>query len=192
MLSVNRIESVVARKRLEHHELRHAWPSATAMRRVCDREGVYVARVPVPKTGLYCYGGEWTLLLSSHNPREMDAYWMLHELAHLWLHHDPIADRDETVYTILPNEARDSRESDVAIFCASVFRDTRRVERHLPQRVAVAAIAAAYLATGALVACSAVERGTASEIGIFEVTTPKHRPRVPRPLEPINLKRAAG
>src|SRR5688572_29918844 len=140
MLSVRYIQSVLVLKRAEHPELR-ASPSRLEMRRVCQREGVHVVRVPTPRPGLYCFDGEWTLLLSSHRPRELDAYWMLHELAHLWLHHNT---RSDGLLSLLPNDTLDDRESDVSILCGVVFRSDARARVTRPTTaIAIAALAIA-------------------------------------------------
>jgi hypothetical protein len=106
------IRRVLVAKRAEHPELERAlrWPG---VRRICDREGVGLAVRRLPRPSLLTqYLGRWTIVLSSAAPVRRHTYYAAHELAHLWLHHDPTAERAQRVYTFDDWSAPDPREDE--------------------------------------------------------------------------------
>ncbi len=90
---------------------------------VLKREGIHLARRPLPKLWgvIVAYGAQWSIILSTTAPRARYVYIVLHELAHIVLHHEP-AERWETVYTMADEVVGfDSREDDADLFAAMIL-----------------------------------------------------------------------
>lgn len=114
-MTADEIRQAIAERCATHPELLHPvdWD---AYRRVCDREHIHVRVRELPNPAqLFHYMGRWRIQLSSNLDRAERVRQGLHELAHLWLHHDPAADRRERCRYIdcdLPDHPRE-READL-------------------------------------------------------------------------------
>jgi hypothetical protein len=120
-----RVEQVLEAKRLLHPTLRKV-PSERELRHICWLERVTVVqdhRLPIAGA-LVGFTGEWTLFLSTKLAASLAPPTLLHELAHLWLHHDPYADRSEMLFTMLADESDDPREEEADYLVALVFGDS--------------------------------------------------------------------
>jgi hypothetical protein len=107
------IRALLAQKRGLHPELR--WPlTMQGLRRMLARESVALVIEPYPRLGfLMPLLGSWTLIIDEGQPFDTRAMIGAHELAHLWLHHDPFFDRTETaVYDRSPDWYDDVREAE--------------------------------------------------------------------------------
>lgn len=121
-MKVEQIAAVIARKRELHPELGSEmhWPG---FQRICAREGIGIRRAParMPRAAqLVPFLGQWSILFSADAPRRRFLYLGLHELGHLWLHHDPTAERWERVYNMETHWCEDPREDDAEMFAALV------------------------------------------------------------------------
>lgn len=133
-LSVDRISSVIARKRELHPELARAlsWPG---IQRICEREGVdlFVAKSRMPRLAqLVPYDGAWSIMISHDAQVRRHTYLAAHELGHLWLHHDATSERWERVYNMDRNWADDPREDDAEMFATLVLAGPTRARAMLP------------------------------------------------------------
>ena len=119
------ILAVVRAKAEIHPEL--AAPLGWAeLRSICARENVGLFVLPLPRPAqLVQLEGAWSILLDSKQSRRRHAYFAAHELGHLWLHHDPTAERWERVYNMDDWEGDDPREGDAELFCTIVLGDVR-------------------------------------------------------------------
>lgn len=115
------VERVLAEKREQHPELRTR-PSWSAIERVLQREGITLRRCPIPgHFGLLLqYRGRWTIALNTLAPVARNLYVVLHELAHLWLHHSPAA-QWEPLFTMGYDVGHDAREDDADTFASMVL-----------------------------------------------------------------------
>lgn len=133
-IRVDLIGRVLARKCIQHPELSHPlrW---SGLRRICEREdvGLLVQRLPRPRPAeLVPYSGTWTIVLSSDAPARRHTYYAAHELAHLWLHHDPVMTRSAKIYTFDDWSCPDPRE-DEAEHAATWMLADPRVRAYLDQ-----------------------------------------------------------
>lgn len=108
------IQRVLTEKCARHPELTRPlrW---SGLLRICEREGVglLVRRLPRPRSAeLVPYSGAWTIVLSSEAPVRRHTYYAAHELAHLWLHHDPITARATRIFTFDDWSCPDPREDE--------------------------------------------------------------------------------
>lgn len=129
--SILRVASVFHEKRLRYPKLDRR-PSLDYLKRVVLRaEGVSLEKAPLPNPAqLYNFRGEWTILLNSRETDPRRKRWfIMHELAHLWVHHDPVAPRSAVVYASQNYENDDPREVDAELFCMLAFHEPRPLLR---------------------------------------------------------------
>jgi Zn-dependent peptidase ImmA (M78 family) len=74
---------------------------------------------------LLSFDGLWAILLNSNSSPRRHLYYGVHELAHLWCHHDRTCDRWERIYNMQEEEGDDPRESDAELFCVYVLGGRR-------------------------------------------------------------------
>lgn len=122
-----RVASVFNEKKQQYPRVGRA-PSLDYLKRVVlpqERVSLQVAPLPNPAQ-LYNFRGEWTILLNSRERDPARKRWFIvHELAHLWLHHDPFAPREALVYSSDNYENDDPREADAELFCMLAFNGPR-------------------------------------------------------------------
>lgn len=125
--SILRVASVFNEKKLRYPKIGRA-PSLKYLTGVvlpAERVSLRVAPLPNPAQ-LYNFRGEWTILLNSRETNPARKRWFIvHELAHLWVHHDPVARRHEIVYSSQNYENDDPREADAELFCMLAFGGPR-------------------------------------------------------------------
>ena len=130
-MSPQDILAVVIAKQLEHPELRQP-PTWSELRRVIAREDVDILVAPLPRPAqLVQYGGAWTIVISSEVAPSRYTYYALHELGHLWLHHDTTAERWERVYTMDAAEPDGPREYEAEVFVAIILGGLERFNFHI-------------------------------------------------------------
>lgn len=115
----SRVEQVLARKQLEHTELNHnpTWPEILEILR---RERIQLVHGALPAFGwLVGFLGTWTIIISSETAKARWNYVALHELAHLWLHQDPVG-RDEECFAF-GCDTTDDREIDAENFVSMIM-----------------------------------------------------------------------
>jgi hypothetical protein len=123
-----RVASVFNDKKKLYPSLSRAPSLRYLTKTVLPAEGVALQRAPLPNPAqLYNYRGEWTIIL---NQRETDParkrWFIVHELAHLWIHHDPVAaSRRTVIYGSQAYENDDPREADAELFCMLAFNGPR-------------------------------------------------------------------
>lgn len=110
-------------KRGAHHELR-APLTLAGLKRIAQREGIEIVARPHPRLGeLVPLLGHWLIIIDRNQPK---AAWVIigaHELAHLWLHHDPLHERHETaVYDGSPPWYDAVREEEADVFAELLVR----------------------------------------------------------------------
>lgn len=111
----------VAREKLAQYPALGRRLSMAAVYGIAQHEGIVIRPGHLPYDAqLVQYLGEWTILVDRRTPARQRARLILHELAHLWLHHDPHAERGERLFTYLPNEHTDVREIEVELFIGLV------------------------------------------------------------------------
>lgn len=122
-----RVASVFNEKKLRYPKIARR-PTLEYLTRVVlpdERVSLRVAPLPNPAQ-LYNFRGEWTILLNARETLpERKRWFIVHELAHLWLHHDPVAAREAVVYASQAYENDDPREADAELFCMLAFGGPR-------------------------------------------------------------------
>lgn len=127
-MTTDEIAAVIARKRRVHPELTHALSWCDFLR-ICERERVQVRvrQGTMARPGLLVpYLGEWTIIISGTAPPRRHTYIGVHELGHLWLHHDRSAERWERVYNMDYDWSDDPREDDAELFASLVLMGPRQ------------------------------------------------------------------
>lgn len=119
------IVEVVRRKLAVHPEL--AAPlTFDGLRRIMAREDVALLVGACERPAqLVQYWGRWHIVIDADIPKRRYLYYAAHELGHLWLHHDPTAERWERVYNMDHWEGPDPREDDAETFCVIVLGEVR-------------------------------------------------------------------
>jgi hypothetical protein len=110
-------------KRDRHPEL--AKPLTLAgLRRIVKREHVELSIRPHPRLGeLVPLLGRWLIIVDERQPKKAWTICAAHELAHLWLHHDPYFARHETtVYDASPPWYDIVREEEADVFAELLVR----------------------------------------------------------------------
>jgi hypothetical protein len=117
------IRAVVAEKRAIHSELRVPL-TLPSLRRVARREGVEIVARRHPRLGeLVPVLGRWLIIIDADQPKLAWKVIGAHELAHLWLHHDPFFARTETsVYDKSPPWYDALREEEADVFAELLVR----------------------------------------------------------------------
>lgn len=126
------IRAIVEQQRLLHPEL---GPTLTwnGVKRILAREAIelIIARTPDSEAKVGNVLGQWMIFLDSASPRRRRLHNVIHELAHIWLHHDPFHARSESVYKRKRQyEGEDPREADAELFALYVLGE-RKFERTL-------------------------------------------------------------
>lgn len=108
MRSEARLDAIVEAKRARHPELREplTW---TTFQKVCEREGVRLAKGPLPVDAVLMSALDTAVIvLNSELDERRHTYRGAHELAHHWAHssHEPV------IYTMRDVWAPDPREDD--------------------------------------------------------------------------------
>lgn len=115
------IAAVLAAKREQHPELAAPlrWPG---FRRLLARENIalYVRALGRPAQ-LVNFDGAWAILINANTPPRRHTYFGAHELAHLWLHHDPLCDRAEVCYNMDTDWPDDPREDEAEFLAACLL-----------------------------------------------------------------------
>lgn len=114
-MRVDRIQAVLRAKSEEHPELRRrlCWPG---VQRICARENVALLRTVIPRPSMLVqWRGAWAILLSTKGNQRRHTWYAAHELAHLWLHHDPLGARAQRVYTFDDWSCPDPREDEAEL-----------------------------------------------------------------------------
>jgi Zn-dependent peptidase ImmA (M78 family) len=120
-MTADEILCVVRAKRDTHPELSEPLTYAT-LRQILAREDVVLLHGACERPAqLVQYWGRWHIVIDTDVPRRRHLYYATHELGHLWLHHDPTAERWERVYNTDYWEGPDPRENDAETFCAIVL-----------------------------------------------------------------------
>lgn len=119
------IVAIVREKAVIHAELR-APLSYAGLRAILAREhvGLVVGDLPRPAL-LMQFGGKWSIIVDASVPKRRHLDYAAHELGHLWLHHDPTAERWERVYNMDDWIGPDPREDEVELFCTIVLGSVR-------------------------------------------------------------------
>jgi hypothetical protein len=125
--SILRVVDVYREKKKQYPRLGRAGSLGYLRDVVLPQEQVTLKVAPLPNPAqLYNFRGEWTILLNSRETDPSRKRWfILHELAHLWIHHDPVAPRNEVVYSSQNYENDDPREADAELFCMLAFNGPR-------------------------------------------------------------------
>ena len=116
-MTEEQILGVLEAKKRIHPELRRpmTW---NGLRRILAREDVALIITEMAKreAQLVQFDGAWAILLDSNASSRRYTYFGIHELGHLWLHHDSAADRSDRIYNMLDGPSRDTREDDAELF----------------------------------------------------------------------------
>lgn len=124
-MNVSTILSVVAERRAEHPELAHplGWHG---LQRILAREGIQVRMAPLSQPAMLVqYCGEWTIVLNVDLPTRRHMWAIVHELGHLWLHHDRACARGDRVYQLTDVPGPDAQEDDAEVFAACLLGGPR-------------------------------------------------------------------
>jgi hypothetical protein len=90
------LNTILEAKRAQHPELRRQ-ASLAGMRGIARRERVRVLARPHPRFGeLFPLPTGWLLIVDAGQAQAAWPVIIAHELAHLWVHHDPFFERHET------------------------------------------------------------------------------------------------
>jgi hypothetical protein len=144
------ILAIVRSKREIHPELARplGW---NGFRRILAREDISLVVTAMAKRDaqLICFDGQWAILLNSNSCPRRHLYYGVHELGHLWCHHDPPAARDRSGYTTCRKEGdEDPREGEAELFCVYVLGGRRFQEDFLDalylSRIAHATVVVGY------------------------------------------------
>ncbi len=117
------IRAIVETKAIQHAELRRPLGLA-GFRRVLARDGVALTLANHPRMAqLVPSLAGWTIIVDRRQPREARLVCGCHELAHLWLHHDPFFARHETtIYDKSPPWYDAVREEEADAFAELLVR----------------------------------------------------------------------
>jgi hypothetical protein len=115
------IRALIEQKAAMHPELRRPLGLA-GFRRVVKRESVELIMRPHPRIAqLVPSVNGWALVIDRDQPGNARLMCGCHELAHLWLHHDPTFPRWETsIYDVSPMWFDDEREREANV-CAELM-----------------------------------------------------------------------
>ena len=115
------ILATLAAKRAIHPELGEPlrWHG---FRRILARENIalYLRSLGRPAQ-LVNFRGAWAIIINASSPARRHTYFGAHELAHLWLHHDPTCDRREICYNMSTDWPDDPREDEAEYLAACLL-----------------------------------------------------------------------
>lgn len=125
------IRALIEKKSAMHPELRRPLGLA-GFRRVLKRERVELVVRPHPRIAqLIPQLAGWSIVVDKRQPAEARLLCGCHELAHLWLHHDPYFGRYETsIYDHSPPWYDDIREQEADAFAEMLVRGPERDSVH--------------------------------------------------------------
>jgi Zn-dependent peptidase ImmA (M78 family) len=125
-MTPEQILRVIEEKRELHPELARplGW---NGFRRILVREDISLVVTEMARRDaqLLSFDGRWAILLNSNSGPRRHLYHGVHELAHLWCHHDRTCARWERIYNMQDEEGDDPRESDAELFCVYVLGGNR-------------------------------------------------------------------
>jgi hypothetical protein len=128
---VAEISTIIEAKRMLHPELRRPL-SLGGLKGVLYREFVRLEIRPHSRDAeLVPIMGRWVIMVDERQPKEFWCLLAAHELAHLWLHHDPFHDRTETMVYRREHGPLRELEADV---CASLLIAGSNADRPAPER----------------------------------------------------------
>jgi Zn-dependent peptidase ImmA (M78 family) len=120
------ILAIVRSKREIHPELARplGW---NGFRRILAREDISLVVTAMAKRDaqLICFDGQWAILLNCNSCPRRHLYYGVHELGHLWCHHDPYCSRSERIYNMQEDDGEDPREEEAELFCVYVLGGRR-------------------------------------------------------------------
>jgi len=117
------IRAIVERKAIEHPELRRPLGLA-GFRRILGRERIKLVLTHHPRVAqLVASPNGWAIVIDRRQSPDGRLVCGCHELAHLWLHHDPYFARHETtIYDASPPWYDTLREEEADVFAELLVR----------------------------------------------------------------------